>query len=102
MSVNASLLPQAHYAAESLPGPPRSAARPLKARLYRSIAAHGLPRLADRVVLTLDADCNVRIEGRVNSYYLKQMAQEIVAKDRRVASIDNQLRVDVPENAVPK
>jgi osmotically-inducible protein OsmY len=41
------------------------------------------------------------LRGRVSSYYLKQVAQEVVRTVDRVSEINNRVGVDPPEQSLP-
>ena len=52
------------------------------------------PYLSRRQVQIEASDGNVRLEGTVNSFYQKQMAQELVRRVDGVETIVNQLEVN--------
>jgi len=54
---------------------------------------HTNPYLAGRRFRVSAKDDGVRLEGRVGTYFQKQMAQEIVLRIDGVSRIDNQLSV---------
>ena len=64
----------------------------LDARVSSAIAAH--PHLKQRKLHLEAADGRVVLRGVVNTYYQKQMAQEVVRHVHGVERIDNHLEVD--------
>ncbi|MCS7470172.1 BON domain-containing protein [Stieleria sp. ICT_E10.1] len=63
--------------------------------LLRTLGESGHPQLAN--VACDYCDGRIVLSGRVTSYYLKQVAQEIVRKIDATAPVDNHLRVVVPQ-----
>ena len=61
--------------------------------IHACLAAHGLPRLAEQVVLSFDRRGILRIDGCVGSYYLKQLVQEIALRSPDVHQVENRLSV---------
>jgi hypothetical protein len=76
-----------------------SSAHPLASdlalRVIRSIDRLAFPG-ASRSVHCQDAGDRIVLEGRVDSYYLKQVCQTIAAKVPGVRRVDNRLNVGAP------
>lgn len=60
-------------------------------RVDTALRAH--PHLRSSLIASRHADDCVILEGAVDSFFLKQMAQEAVREVAGLARIDNQLRV---------
>jgi osmotically-inducible protein OsmY len=60
--------------------------------IHRALLATGQMWLRD-VVITSNADGRVILQGRVPSYYLKQMAQSVALAVVGVKSLENQIAV---------
>ncbi|QDV44606.1 BON domain protein [Stieleria neptunia] len=63
--------------------------------LLRALGDSGHTQLAN--VVCDYSDGRIVLSGRVTSYYLKQLAQEIVRKVEATAAVENRLRVVVPK-----
>ena len=63
--------------------------------LLRTLGDSGHTQLAN--VACDYCDGRIVLSGRVTSYYLKQLAQEIVRKVDATAPVENRLRVVVPK-----
>ncbi|MDA7977845.1 MAG: hypothetical protein MPJ50_03630 [Pirellulales bacterium] len=62
-------------------------------RVHASFSACGLARTAERIVLSINKRGILRIDGRVSSYYLKQLVQEIALRFPSIEQVENRLVV---------
>ncbi len=76
-----------------MPEQPLQSLQQLDPQIFRTIAAHPNLQLLENIEFHTTED-HIRLNGRVNSYFEKQMAQETIRSIDKGRHIENQLAVD--------